>query len=400
MAAKEFQVKGCRLAAASAGIRYSDRRDLCLVELAPGSSVAGVFTRNRFCAAPVTLARQHLAAGEVRYLLINSGNANAGTGAEGMQAALTCCQLVAKSAGCDASQVLPFSTGVIGEPLPIAPFETSVPQLMQGLVGNAWPDAARAIMTTDTLPKLTQRQVRWGSKEISLVGMAKGSGMIHPNMATMLGYIVCDARVSRELACRWNSELAEISFNRATVDGDTSTNDACILAFTGGADRETIESEDDRRAQPLYQALKSIYLELAQALVRDGEGATKFVTLRVRGGRSQQECKQVAFAVAHSPLVKTAFFASDPNWGRILAAVGNAGLDDLDTDQVNIDLDQLALVRHGQRAAGYSEQAGQEVFNQPEFTVVIDLGRGSEDTEVWTSDLSHQYVTINAEYRT
>lgn len=399
MTSSSIRVRGCRLAATSAGIRYANRPDLCLIELAEGSRVAGVFTRNRFCAAPVILCREHLQRDEIRYLLINSGNANAGTGKDGLGAAVDCCQLVAAEAGCRPTQVLPFSTGVIGEPLPLGPFQTGVPKLIESLHADGWEEASRAIMTTDTWPKLTRRALQLEGADISIVGMAKGSGMIHPNMATMLGYIVCDASVSLELAREWNRQLTDISFNCATVDGDTSTNDACILAFTGAAGGPQIDSAEHPAAAPLLEQLKSVYIELAQALVKDGEGATKFVTLRVRGGRDVAECKQVAFAVAHSPLVKTAFFASDPNWGRVLAAIGNAGIDDLDTGRVSIDLDNVALVRQGQRARSYSEDAGQAVFSKAAFDVTIDLSRGDAQAEVWTSDLSHEYVTINAEYR-
>lgn len=395
----ELQVAGCRLAVAQAGIRYRNRSDLCLIELAENSSVAAVFTRNRFCAAPVLVAREHLAHKAIRYLLINSGNANAGTGDQGMQRARETCQLVAAAAGVKAEQVLPFSTGVIGEPLPVDPFVRAVPDLVARLSPTAWPEAARAIMTTDTRPKLASRQLVLEGHTVNLVGIAKGAGMIHPNMATMLGYIVCDAPVAQPLVDSWNAELADLSFNCVTVDGDTSTNDSCVLACTGAISVDLVASESDPRAVVLKEQLRSLYLELAHALVRDGEGATKFVTIRVGGGQSYEECRRVAFSVAHSPLVKTALYASDPNWGRILAAIGNAGIEDLDTQSVSINLDETALVRAGQRAADYTEEQGQAVFSKAEFCIDIDLGRGPEEATVWTSDLSHEYVTINAEYR-
>ena len=393
-----FVVGGCRLGSVEAGIRYPNRRDLALIELASGSSVAGVFTRNAFCAAPVQVARQHLLEQGVRYLLINSGNANAGTGAAGLQTARASCDAVATQTGVSAQQVLPFSTGVIGEPLPLEPIQRAMPNLVASLRSDSWPEVARAIMTTDTRPKLATRELTIEGRPVRIAGIAKGSGMIHPNMATMLAYVVTDAAVSQDLAHAWNAEFAEQSFNRISVDGDTSTNDACILACTG-ASKVAVSSSQDAGFEPLREALVSLYTELAHAIVRDGEGATKFVTLQIEGGRTVEECKAVGFAVAHSPLVKTALFASDPNWGRILAAVGNAGLADLDISCVEIDLDEFVLVRNGARHAGYREEMGQTVFRKPEFCVRIGLNRGAAAATIWTTDLSYDYVRINADYR-
>ena len=394
-----ISIDGCRLSAAAAGIRYANRPDIALIELAVGSVVVGAFTQNAFCAAPVEICKQHLAAADIRYLLINSGNANAGTGQPGIEASRKTCELVAKATGVNSNQVLPFSTGVIGQLLPIEPFETAISTLLENLSETAWMNVAKAIMTTDTRPKLVSRTVDISGTSISIAGIAKGSGMIHPNMATMLGYIVSDAVISPQLAKTWHLELCEKTFNRATVDGDTSTNDSCILACTGRAGNASIEDPDSKQAIQFKAQLFDIYRELAQAIVRDGEGATKFVTIQVSGGKSPEECKQVAFSVAHSPLVKTALFASDPNWGRILAAVGNAKLIDLDIAAIQIFLDQVPLVEEGAVHPDYSEDQGQAVFDQSEFTIRIDLNRGEVEEEFWTTDLSHEYVRINAEYR-
>ena len=395
-----ISIEGCRLAAIAAGVRYQNRDDIALIELAKGSVVVGAFTQNAFCAAPVTICRTHLDEAEVRYLLINSGNANAGTGQLGFDVAKGTCQIVADKTGVEDNQVLPFSTGVIGELLPLTPFEDYMDPLVKKLSPHGWFDVAKAIMTTDTKPKIAQRQFNLADTNISVSGVAKGAGMIHPNMATMLAYIVCDVAIDADLAKKWHLELCEKTFNRATVDGDTSTNDSCILACTGKAGNEVIKEESSELAVTLKAQLMDLYKELAQAIIRDGEGATKFVTIKVSGGLSSEECKQVGFSVAHSPLVKTALFACDPNWGRILSAVGNAGLADLDIDQIEIWLDELPLVKEGARHPNYTEAQGQKIFDKPEFSIRIKLNRGDLHEEIWTTDLSHDYVRINAEYRT
>ena len=395
----EISIQGCRLSSVAAGVRYANRPDIALIELAAGTVVVGAFTQNAFCAAPVEICKSHLEKGDIRYLLINSGNANAGTGQAGFDAAIRTCELVAKCAGVETSQVLPFSTGVIGEILPLQPFEDSVPALFAELSANAWADVAKAIMTTDTRPKMVSNNVSISGSLIHIAGITKGSGMIHPNMATMLGYIVSDVAIAPELAKQWHLELCEKTFNRATVDGDTSTNDSCILACTGLAGNTVIDNPESKDAILLKQQLFGVYKQLAQAIVRDGEGATKFVTIEVTGGASSEECKQVAFSVAHSPLVKTAFFASDPNWGRILAAIGNAKLVKLDIEAVDVFLDDVPLVKNGAVHPDYIEPQGQTVFDKSEFKIRIDLNRGEVVEEVWTTDLSHDYVRINAEYR-
>jgi len=368
-------------------------------ELAPGSQVAGIFTRNQFCAAPVVLSRRHLAQAAPRYLLINTGNANAGTGEQGLRDALACCQALADKAGVTAEEVLPFSTGVIGEPLPVAKIVAALDDALAEVSESRWPEAAEGIMTTDTRPKGASRQVRLGEHTVSISGISKGAGMIRPNMATMLGFIATDARIEPGLLQSLASELGEASFNRITVDGDTSTNDACMLVATGQYGGPEVAA-DSPELPVLREALKAVYLELAHAIVRDGEGATKFVTIDVRNAASQAEALDVAYAVAHSPLVKTALFASDPNWGRILAAVGRAGVSDLDLQALEIYLGDVCLVRNGGRAEDYSEARGQAVMNQEEVTITIDLRRGEVRETVWTCDFSHDYVTINAEYRT
>lgn len=395
-----ISIAGCRLAAVAAGVRYANRLDMALIELIEGCVVVGAFTQNAFCAAPVTICKSHLNSADSRYLLINSGNANAGTGQAGFGVALETCDLVAQAAGVTADQVLPFSTGVIGELLPIEPFQKSIANLYESLSGKGWSDVSKAIMTTDTRPKLVSRKFETKGVEISIAGVAKGAGMIHPNMATMLAYIVSDVFISAEIAEQWHVDLCEKTFNRATVDGDTSTNDSCILACTGKAGNSRIEDADSAQAILLKKELFELYRELAQAIIRDGEGATKFVTIRVQGGLSSEECKLVAFSVAHSPLVKTALFASDPNWGRILAAIGNAKVSDLNIDLIEIFLDQVPLVKDGAVHPDYSEDQGQAVFSRPEFCIEINLNRGAAEEEFWTTDLSHDYVRINAEYRT
>lgn len=391
-------VAGVRLAAVAAGIRYRGRDDIVLLELAPGASVAGVFTRNAFCAAPVTVAREHLAKGLIRYLLINAGNANAGTGTEGLRAARETCKILASMAGCALSQVLPFSTGVIGMDLPLDPFARTTPELMQGLSEDGWPRAARAIMTTDTVAKLFSRAVTLAEGVVHVTGMAKGSGMIRPDMATMLGFVATDAVVAPALLQRCLEQAVAPSFNSITVDGDTSTNDACMLVASGasGIVVDDLEDDDGRR---FAAAVAEVCMDLARSIVKDGEGATKLVEVLVEGAQDLDEARAVAYTVAHSPLVKTAWFASDPNWGRILAAVGRAGLGDLDIDRVELWLDDVRIVRDGGRDPGYTEAAGKAVFSAPEFTVRIVLGRGAAGTRVLTCDLSFDYVKINAEYR-
>ncbi|MEJ2310712.1 MAG: bifunctional glutamate N-acetyltransferase/amino-acid acetyltransferase ArgJ [Gammaproteobacteria bacterium] len=389
-------VAGIRLGSVAAGIRYKDRKDLVLIELAPGSTCAAVFTTNAFCAAPVIVAREHLAAGEPRYLLINSGNANAGTGQNGLRAARETCKSLAAAAGCAMSQVLPFSTGVIGVDLPTNVFAMAAPSALAALDEQGWQDAARAIMTTDTVPKLCSRQIEIDGKPVTVTGMSKGSGMIRPDMATMLAYVATDAAVPRPLLQKALGKAVAPSFNSITVDGDTSTNDACVLMATGASGVTITDDQFDLFAE----AVTDVCMELARAIVRDGEGATKLVEVRVTSAASVDEARQVAYTIAHSPLVKTALFASDPNWGRILAAVGRAGLADLDLDAIRIWLDDVCIVSDGGRDPGYTEEAGQAVMNRSGFVIHVDLARGEAETTVLTCDLSFDYVKINAEYRT
>ncbi len=393
-------VQGVELGVAMAGIRKSGRRDLLLVRLAPGSRVAGVFTQNRFCAAPVTVAREHLASGAgTRALLVNTGNANAGTGAEGLARARTACEEVAGALGCEPRQVLPFSTGVIMEPLPLERILSGIPVCLSDLREDNWAAAAEAIMTTDTVPKACARRLELGGRKVSATGIAKGAGMIRPDMATMLGFVATDAAVTQEALGRLVREVADASFNCISVDGDTSTNDAFVLIATGRGGNAPVESGTAEYGA-LREALAGVAATLAQAIVRDGEGATKFITVRVEGGASRAECRSVAYAIAHSPLVKTAFFASDPNLGRLLAAIGNAGIADLAADAVSLYLDDVLVAAGGGRHPGYREEDGRRVMRQSEITVRVVLGRGNAATTLWTCDLSHDYVTINAEYRT
>ena len=391
-------VAGIRLAVAAAGIRYQGRDDLLLIELADGGTAAAVFTRNAFCAAPVVVAREHLKKGPVRYLLINAGNANAGTGDTGLRAARETCRLLAGMAGCAMSQVLPFSTGVIGEDLPVGPFAQAIPDLLGALREDRWPDAAAAIMTTDTVPKLAAREVELSNGSVTVVGIAKGSGMICPDMATMLAYVATDAAVPQDVLQAMLVNAVEPSFNSITVDGDTSTNDACVLMASGASGSEVsgLDSVDGRR---LGAAIEAVCRELAQMIVADGEGATKLVRIQVEGAADTAEARAVAYTVAHSPLVKTALFASDPNWGRILAAVGRAGVDQMAIERIQIWLGDTRIVLHGGRDPAYTESAGQAVMEQTEIPIRIDLGRGQAQTEVLSCDLSYDYVRINAEYR-
>ncbi|HXV08479.1 MAG TPA: bifunctional glutamate N-acetyltransferase/amino-acid acetyltransferase ArgJ [Burkholderiales bacterium] len=393
-------VPGVRLGIACAGIRKADRQDLLLMLLAEGAATAGLFTRNRFCAAPVLVCREHLAAGaSVRAIAVNTGNANAGTGERGLVDARAVCAEVARLTGVGAQQVLPFSTGVIMEPLPVDRILRGLPQCVADLREDNWLGAAEAIMTTDTVPKAASRRLRVGGREVTLTGIAKGAGMIHPDMATMLSFVATDAAVAPGLLRGMLAHACEQSFNAITVDGDTSTNDSFILAATG-ASGVRVEREGSVEYGALRDALTDLAIQLAQAIVRDGEGATKFIALRVEQGRSREECRKVAFAIAHSPLVKTAFFAGDPNLGRILAAIGNAGIDDLEVDGIELYLDEVRVASRGGRDPAYREQDGKRVMQRDEICVRVVLGRGSAAATVWTCDLSHDYVTINAEYRT
>jgi glutamate N-acetyltransferase/amino-acid N-acetyltransferase len=399
-------VAGLRIATAMAGVRKPNRRDLVLFALDDCAAVAGVFTCNRFCAAPVQLCREHLGGGAstaVRALLVNTGNANAGTGADGLARARRSCEALASTLGLDSARtVLPFSTGVIMETLPVDRIEAALPALAAALRpadGAAWAEAAEGIMTTDTLPKAASRRLTIGGHEVAVTGIAKGAGMIRPNMATMLGFVATDAAIAPALLQPLLREAADLSFNRITIDGDTSTNDSFMLLATGRAGHDPIDSLDGPDGRALRDALVAVATELAQAIVRDGEGATKFITVQVDGGRHADECRQVAYAIAHSPLVKTAFFASDPNLGRILAAVGYAGIDDLDPSLIDLHLDEVHVAHAGGRHPDYREADGQRVMRQAEITVRVDLHRGAAQATVWTCDLSHDYVSINADYR-
>jgi glutamate N-acetyltransferase/amino-acid N-acetyltransferase len=394
-------VAGVRLGTARAGIRKPGRRDVLVIELAPGAAAAGVFTRNRFCAAPVQVCREHLAGeggGRIRALVVNTGCANAGTGQPGLADARATCEALAARLGCDAAQILPFSTGVILELLPMERLVAGLDPAVADLAPAQWAQAAEAIMTTDTLPKAASRRASIGGVPVAVTGIAKGAGMIRPNMATMLGFVATDAAIAPALLQRWVREAADASFNRITVDGDTSTNDAFVLVASGAAGLR-VQADTDPGAAELKALIVEVARELAQAIVRDGEGATKFITVRIEGARNEVEASAVAYAIAHSPLVKTAFFASDPNLGRILCAVGYAGIDDLDTAGIDLFLDDVHVATAGGRHPGYREEQGQRVMKQAEITVRVVLGRGSAQTTVWTCDLSHDYVSINADYR-
>ena len=391
-------VAGIELGVAMAGIRKPGRRDLLVMRLCAGATTAGVFTRNRFCAAPVILAKRHLSgAQEVRALVVNTGNANAGTGSDGLERALAVCRGASRALDCDVERVLPFSTGVIMEPLPVERILAGLPAALADLREDNWHAAAQAIMTTDTVPKAISRRLRLGGREVTITGIAKGAGMIRPDMATMLAFIATDAKVGQSNLDAMVGRVAERSFNCITVDGDTSTNDAFML-IASGASGVTASSAAELEA--LGGAIEGVASLLAQAIVRDGEGATKFVTIRVEGGRSREECRRAGYAIAHSPLVKTAFFASDPNLGRILAAIGNAGIDDLDVSRVELYLDDVLVATNGGRHPAYREEQGAAVLAKPEFTVRVRLDRGRAETTLWTCDLSFEYVKINAEYRT
>jgi glutamate N-acetyltransferase/amino-acid N-acetyltransferase len=394
-------VPGFRLGTVAAGIKQPGRPDLVLMELAESANTAVVFTRNAFCAAPVTVAREHLraCAGRPRYLLVNTGNANAGTGQEGMTAARVCTEAVASATQVGAESVLPFSTGVIGEPLPVALIQSAIPGAFEALVADGWTDAASGIMTTDTRPKGHSLKFSAAGREYVITGIAKGAGMIRPNMATMLAYVATDMAVEPVQLQALLASTVDTTFNRITVDGDTSTNDACVFVATGAAGNEPLAECSSPLYEALSSALEQICLTLAQGLVRDGEGASKFVTVKVNGGRREQECLDVAFTIAHSPLVKTALFASDPNWGRLLAAIGRAGLEDLDVDSVAVYLNDVLIASEGCRAASYTEEQGVMAMAPEDIVIRIELNRGSASGTVWTTDFSYDYVRINAEYR-
>ncbi|QLP99342.1 MAG: bifunctional glutamate N-acetyltransferase/amino-acid acetyltransferase ArgJ [Burkholderiaceae bacterium] len=393
-------VAGVRIGVAEAGIRKANRKDLTVFLLDEGASVAGVFTRNRFCAAPVQVCREHLARGAgIRAMVINTGNANAGTGAEGLVRARATCIAAARQLGLSPEQVLPFSTGVIMEPLPLERIEAGLPAALADARIDHWARAAEAIMTTDTVPKAASRRILIDGVPVTVTGISKGAGMIRPNMATMLGFVATDAAIAPELLPALVRQLADASFNSITIDGDTSTNDSFVLIATHQAAHARIDTLDSAAGRQLVAALTEVARELAQAIVRDGEGATKFITLRIEGGADEDECRRVGYAIAHSPLVKTAFFASDPNLGRILAAVGYAGIDDLDQTLIDLHLDDVHVATQGGRHPAYREEDGQRVMKQAEITVRVGLGRGNAAATLWTCDLSHDYVSINADYR-
>jgi len=393
-------VAGIRLGTTMAGIRKRDRRDLVLMECSEGTEAVAVFTRNRFCAAPVTVARAHLARTRPRALLINTGFANAGTGSIGESDTQACIAAAAAKIGCLPEEVLPFSTGVIGERLPVERVVAGIDGCLAHLSPDGWVDAAHGIMTTDTVAKGASRQFNLDGRAVTVTGIAKGSGMIRPDMATMLAFIATDARVTREVLQHCLERSVRQTFNRITVDGDTSTNDACVLLATGRAVTPLLDRVDTPDFANFAQAVTEVCTLLAQAIIRDGEGATKFITIDVEGGASESDCAAVAFSIAHSPLVKTAFSASDPNWGRILAAIGRTPLPELDVTKVSIFLDELCVVEAGELASGYTEAKGQAVMQKPEIAIRVELGMGEARTRVWTCDLSHEYVRINADYRT
>lgn len=394
-----FPVPGIRLGTVAAGLRKKDRRDLVVIECNQGTRAAATFTRNRFCAAPVMVAREHLQARAPRALLINTGCANAGTGPKGVADARATCEELARLLNCQSDEILPFSTGVIGERLPLTKLLAGLPGCIVNLSPNGWADAAHGIMTTDTLPKGSSRRVRLSGGEVTITGIAKGAGMIRPDMATMLAFVATDVFIAPALLQACVSKAVTQSFNRITIDGDTSTNDACVLLSTGAADHAPIQTADSSDYSAFSNAVTETFTVLAHAIVRDAEGATKFMTVHVEQGRSEADCLEVAYAIAHSPLVKTAFFASDPNWGRILAAVGRAPIAALDVGRVSIYLNDVCIVHAGGVAPDYSEAKGQAEMKKTEITVRVQLGAGTSSARVWTSDLSHDYVSINADYR-
>jgi glutamate N-acetyltransferase/amino-acid N-acetyltransferase len=392
-------VPGIRLGTTAAGIRKQGRRDLVVLECAPGTCVAATFTRNRFCAAPVTLARAHLAKAAPRALLINTGFANAGTGAPGLEDARACCRALATTLRCAPEEILPFSTGVIGERLPVERVVAGLSACQANLKADGWADAAHGIMTTDTLPKGSSRRIDIGGHTITLSGISKGAGMIRPDMATLLAFVATDALILPPALQACVSAAVTKTFNRITVDGDTSTNDACVLLATGQANNPVIQKPEGADYQALLAAVTEVFTELAQAIVRDAEGATKFMTIEITGGETEADCLEVAYTIAHSPLVKTAFFASDPNWGRILAAIGRAPIPRLDVNAVSIHLNDVCVVRQGGLNPDYTEAQGQAVMRLPEICIRVELGAGSSQARIWTCDLSHDYVSINADYR-
>jgi glutamate N-acetyltransferase/amino-acid N-acetyltransferase len=393
-------VAGVSLGIAQANIKRENRKDLLVMQLCEGARVAGVFTQNRFCAAPVIVAREHLGHPEgIRALVVNTGNANAGTGEAGLQDARTTCAALAGVLGCKATQILPFSTGVIMEPLPVAKIAAGLPGAVANLRPDNWYDAAQAIMTTDIVAKAISKQITIDGVIVTITGIAKGSGMIHPNMATMLGYIATDAAIAQPLLQVMVIEAAKCSFNCITVDGDTSTNDALMLIATGKSALSEVNIPSCKTAQALQAAINDVAIHLAQAIVRDGEGATKFITVQVEGGKNEAECKQIGYAIARSPLVKTAFFASDPNLGRILAAIGYAGVVDLDVATLQLYLDEVLVAESGGRAASYREEDGQRVMQQSDIKIRVVLHRGAANIKLWTCDFSYDYVKINASYR-
>ncbi len=392
-------VHGVKIGSAEAYVRYPNRRDLVIFEFSQGTNVAGVFTQNAFCAAPVRVSKAHLAQGNPRYLVINTGNANAGTGKTGLENAQQTCVKLAELAGVEEFEVLPFSTGVIGEQLPMQRVLSGIQPALNTLNENAWLDAATGIMTTDTTPKGASEQFVLDGVTYTMTGISKGAGMIRPNMATMLSFVATDAPISRELVQRMLKISVEQSFNRITIDGDTSTNDSCIFAATGAAGGDEITEVGDARYPVILEILSRVMKRLAQLIVRDGEGATKFITVAVEGGENTQECCDIAYSIAHSPLVKTAIFASDPNWGRILCAIGYAGVTNLDVEKVQVWLDDVQICKDGGAAEDYTEEAGARVMSQAEMTIRVDLGRGQAKDTVYTCDLSYDYVKINADYR-
>ncbi len=395
-------VAGIRLATVSAGVKTPGKKDTVLIEVAEEASCAAVFTQNAFCAAPVVVAKAHLqqSDAQVRYLLVNTGNANAGTGEQGLEAALACTAAVAEFSGVTISEVLPFSTGVIGEPLPVEKIVLAVPAAFAGLQDDGWADAASGILTTDTRPKGASVKFSHEGQEFVVTGIAKGAGMIRPNMATMLAYLATDAAVDVDSLQSVLCDAVETTFNRITIDGDTSTNDACVLLATGQAGNAPLTDTTSEFGRSLSEAVEEVCLTLAHGLVKDGEGASKFVSVRVNGGESEQECLDVAFTISHSPLVKTALFASDPNWGRLLAAIGRAGVPDLDVDKIGVYLNDTLIAENGCRAESYTEELGVIAMTPEEIEIRIELNRGRSAATVWTSDFSYDYVRINAEYRT
>ena len=392
-------VQGVKIGSAEAYIRYPNRRDLVIFEFSQGTNAAGVFTQNAFCAAPVHVCKKHLDMGNPRYLVINTGNANAGTGKLGMENAKATCFKLAELAQVEPFEILPFSTGVIGEQLPIERLSQGLQPALNTLNDSAWVDAATGIMTTDTTPKGASEQFELDGVLYTMTGISKGAGMIRPNMATMLSFVATDAPIARHLVQKMLKISADQSFNRITVDGETSTNDSCIFAATGLAGGVEINTEDDARYVAVLDVLCRVMKRLAQLIIRDGEGATKFITVAVEGGHDIQECCDIAYSIAHSPLVKTAIFASDPNWGRILAAIGYAGVKDLDVEKIQVWLDDVQICKDGGAAEDYTEEAGARVMSQTEMTIRVDLGRGQAKDTVYTCDLSYDYVKINADYR-